>query len=108
MADCEGMGGTLEHYPPAPTVLSAHVSHLARLAPTAQRYVNAAVIADHLATKAPERCGCTTEQRDDIVRRYRAVLDRQEWCDAVHTKTDRDFVNWFTTVAARLDLRAFR
>jgi hypothetical protein len=77
--------------------------------PTARRYVNAAIIAGHLATKAPERCGCTMEQRDDIVCRYRAVLDRQEWCDAVHANTDPDFVSWLTaTVAARLDLRAFR
>ncbi|PZG22627.1 hypothetical protein C1I95_04900 [Micromonospora craterilacus] len=110
MAGCGGMGMTLEHYPPAPVVLAAHVAHLDRQTPTVNRYVDAAVIADHLASDKPERSGCTTEQRDQLVRQYLAVLDRQDWCDEVRAGLDEDgeFFAWFTAnVAARLHLRAF-
>ncbi|MFI5490344.1 hypothetical protein [Micromonospora echinaurantiaca] len=110
MADCGGMGMTLQHYPPASAVLAAHVAHLGRQAATVSRYVDAAVIADHLADKAPERSGCTTEQRDHLVRKYLAVLDRQDWCDMVRADfdPDSDCYSWFTgNVAARLQLRAF-
>lgn len=110
MADCQGMGTTLEHYPPAAIVLAAHAAHLGRQTPTADRYLNAAFIAGHLATKPPGQCGCTTEQRDEIVRHYLTVLNRQDWCDAIHTNPDRDddFFAWFVdNVAARLNLRAF-
>ncbi|MET7419981.1 hypothetical protein [Dactylosporangium sp. NPDC005555] len=110
MADCGGMGTTLEHYPPAPIVLAAHAAHLARQTPTVDRYVDAAVIADHLAAKPPNRCGCTVEQRDRIVRQYLAVLERPDWCDAVRAGLDPtgDFAAWFAgNVAARLHLRAF-
>jgi len=76
MADCGGMGMTLEHYPPAPIVLASHAAHLGRQTPTADRYFDAAVIADHLAAKPSDRCGCTTEQRDRIVQQYLTVLDQ--------------------------------
>jgi hypothetical protein len=110
MANCEGVGMTLQHYPPAPVVLVAHAHHLGRQAPTADRYVNAAVIADQLAAKAPERSGCTIDQRDRLVRQYQSILDRPDWCDTAraHLRTDSDFHIWFAdTVAARLRLRAF-
>ncbi|CRK56872.1 hypothetical protein [Alloactinosynnema sp. L-07] len=109
MAHCNGMGMTLEHYPPAPIVLAAHVAHLSRQTPTANRYVNAALIVDRLTTKAPEQCGCTTEQRDEIVRQYLAVLNRQDWCAAIQANDrDDDFASWFAgNVANRLHLRAF-
>ncbi len=110
MADCDGMGMTLQHYPPAPAVLAAHAAHLGRQEPAVSRYVNAAVIADHLVNKTPERSGCTTEQRDDLVRQYLAVLDRQDWCDLVRADVDPDSEHfaWFIgTVVARLPLRAF-
>ncbi len=110
MADCGGMGLTLEHYPPASVVLAAHAAHLARQAPTLHRYVDAAVIADHLIGKPPDRCGCTAEERDRIARQYLAVLDRQDWCDAVRAGLDPadEFFAWFGgQVAARLRLRAF-
>ncbi|GIJ24529.1 hypothetical protein Vlu01_51530 [Micromonospora lutea] len=110
MADCGGMGMTLEHYPPAPVVLAAHAAHLAQQPPTANRYVDAAIIADYLTAKAPNRCGCTAEQRDHIVQKYLAVLDRPDWRDAVRTDLDptSDFFAWFTRhVAARLRLGAF-
>ncbi|OKI51412.1 hypothetical protein [Micromonospora sp. CB01531] len=110
MADCGGMGMTLKHYPPAPIVLAAHVAHLGRQAPAVDRYVDVAVIADHLADRAPEQSGCTTEQRNHLVRQYLAVLDRQDWCDTVRAglDSDSDFFAWFAAnVAARLHLRAF-
>jgi hypothetical protein len=110
MADCGGMSTTLEHYPPAPIVLAAHAAHLARQTPTADRYVDAAVIADHLAAKPPNRCGCTSEQRDRIVQQYLAVLEQPDWCDAVRAGLDptSDYIAWFAgNVAARLHLRAF-
>lgn len=110
MADCAGMGTTLQNYPPAPLVLAAHVAHLGRQAPTVARYLDAAIIADHLAEKTPEQCGCSAEQRESLVRQYLAVLDRQDWCDAVWAGIDPndDYWDWFAAeVAARRGLRAF-
>lgn len=62
LTECGGMGMTLEHYSPAPHVLAAHVARLGRQTPTPRRYVDAAIIADHLADKTPQRSGCTNEQ----------------------------------------------
>jgi hypothetical protein len=110
MADCNGMGMTLERYPPAPVVLAAHAAHLARQPPTANRYVDAAIITDHLAAKPANRCGCTAEQRDRIVQQYLAVLEQPNWRDAVRSGLGptSDFFAWFTGhVAARLRLGAF-
>ncbi len=110
MADCGGMGMTLEHYPPAPVVLAAHAVHLARQAPTVNRYIDAAMIAHYLVAKPPDRCGCTTEQRDRIVQQYLAVLEQPDWRDAVRVGLGptSDFFAWFTGhVAARLGLGAF-
>ncbi|MFC4857216.1 hypothetical protein [Actinophytocola glycyrrhizae] len=110
MADCSGMGMTLEHFPPAGSVLAAYAAHLGRQAPTVNRYVNAAVLAHHLTEKTPRQCGCTAEQRDHLVRQYLAVLDREDWCDTVRAGLDPDseFSAWFAgTVATRLRLRAF-
>jgi hypothetical protein len=105
MADCGSMGMTLEHYPPAPVVLAAHAAHLAQQSPTAKRYVDAAMIADYLIARPPNRCGCTDEQRDRIVQQYLAVLEQPDWRDAVRTGLGptSDFFAWFTGhVAARL------
>jgi hypothetical protein len=103
MADCNGMGLTLANYPPAPIVLAAHASHLARQTPGRDRFVHAATIADHLKRKDPERCGCTAEQRDRLVRDYRTVLDQPDWRSAARTELTPG--NWFAdNVAARLDL----
>ncbi|GIF62252.1 hypothetical protein Ais01nite_02870 [Asanoa ishikariensis] len=110
MGDCGGVGMTLEHYPPAPIVLTAHATHLAAQAPTAARYTTAAFIAHHLADKAPHRSGCTAEERDHIVRRYLSVLDQPDWCDVVRADIDpsNDFYPWFAdAVASPLHLRAF-
>jgi hypothetical protein len=110
MADCGDMGMTLERYPPAPAVLAAHAAHLAQQSPAANRYVDAAIIANHLTAKSPNRCGCTTEQRDHIVQQYLAVLDRPEWRAAVREGRgpNSDFFAWFTDhIAARLRLDKF-
>lgn len=110
MTECAGMGMTLQHYPPAPIVLAAHAAHLARQTPALHRYVEAAVIADHLTDKQPDRYGSTSEQRDHIVQQYLTVLNRPEWCDTVRAGLDSasDYFAWFTSnVAARLHLRAF-
>ncbi|MFI7152872.1 hypothetical protein ACIBO2_48805 [Nonomuraea sp. NPDC050022] len=110
MADCGGMGLTLERYPLARIVLDAYVGHLSRQTATLNRYVDAAMIADHLAQKPAERLGYTPEQRDRLVRRYLAVLDREDWCETVRAAhdPDSDFFAWFAgNVAARLRLRAF-
>lgn len=111
MTICEGMGATLGQYPPAAIVLAAHAGHLSRQAPTASRYIEAAIIADQLTKKAPEESGCTIGQRDDLVRKYLAVLDRQDWCDAIRADLDQGGAHstWFAgTVSTRLPLRAFR
>lgn len=110
MAGCRGMGTTLEHYPPAAIVLAAHAALLGSQDPTANRYFNAAFLADHLTTKAPEQSGCTAVQRDEIARQYLAVLNRQDWSDTVHKNPGQDdeFLSWFLdNVAARLHLTAF-
>ena len=104
------MGMTLEHYPPASIVLASHSAHLGEQTPTVSRYLDAAVIADHLAEKAPERFGCTAEQRGHLVQQYLAVLDRQDWCDTARTGLDpnSDYFAWFVgNVATRRRLRAF-
>ncbi|MFI5893767.1 hypothetical protein ACIA5D_27060 [Actinoplanes sp. NPDC051513] len=110
MTDCGGMGMTLEDYPPAPVLLTAHAARLARQQPTVNRYVDAAMIADYLAAKPPHRCGCRAEQRDRIVQQYLAVLVRPDWRAAVYEGRglNSDFFAWFIGhVAARLRLGAF-
>lgn len=110
MAHCGGMGMTLEHYPPAPIVLAAHAAHLARQAPTVNRYVDAAVIANHLTVKPSYQCGCTAEERDRIVQQYLAVLEQPAWRHEVRAGLDpaSDFFAWFASdMAARLHLGAF-
>ncbi|MCP2322269.1 hypothetical protein HDA40_000776 [Hamadaea flava] len=110
MADCGGMGMTLDHYPPASIVLASHAGHLSAQAPTVGRYLDAAVIADHLAEKPSERLGCSVEQRDHLVQQYLAVLDRQDWCDTVRSGLDptSDYFAWFAeNIATRRRLRAF-
>ncbi|WP_406063081.1 hypothetical protein [Micromonospora sp. NBC_00860] len=109
MADCGGMGMTLEYYPSAPVVLAAHAAHLAQQPPTANRYMDAAMIANYLVAKAPNRCGCTAEQRDRIVQHYLAVLDQPDWRNAVRAGfgPTSSFFAWFVDhVAARLRLGA--
>jgi hypothetical protein len=110
MADCGGMGITLEHYPPASVVLAAHAAHLAQQPPTTNRYVDAGMIAHCLVGRPPEKSGCTAGERDRIVQQYLAVLEQPDWRDAVRAGLSPagDFHTWFTShVAARLRLGAF-
>ncbi|MBB2924267.1 hypothetical protein [Cellulomonas cellasea] len=108
MAGCSGVGLTLEHYPPAPVVLAAHAAHLARQAPSVDRYCEAAAIADHLATEPRGEGGsCTGEQRAVLARQYLDVLVRPEWRDAVRAALDpsSDAFAWLAGgVATRLRL----
>ncbi|WP_214401255.1 hypothetical protein [Pseudonocardia lacus] len=104
------MGATLRHYPPAHPVLAAHAAHLERQAPTAARYVETARLAAGLAERAPEEVGLTRTERDRLVRRHLALLDREDWCAAGRSGVDvgSDFGAWFVReVAGSLGLRAF-
>ncbi|WP_158840723.1 hypothetical protein [Saccharothrix deserti] len=107
MADCGGMGMTLEHYPPAHAVVGAHVGHLDRQQPTLRRYLVAATIAHRLGTMEV----ATAERRARLVDRYRAVLDRDEWCAVVREASedpDDHYLPWFRReIAPKLGLRAF-
>jgi hypothetical protein len=46
------------------------------------------MIADQLAAKPPDRCGCTAEQCDRIVQRYLEVLNHPDRCHAVRVDLD--------------------
>jgi hypothetical protein len=81
LADCQGMGMTWRDYPPIRLVLDAHAGHLSGQAPSATRYANAAVIADHLACGSASASGLASGHRDDLLDRYRAVLHRTEWAE---------------------------
>lgn len=110
MTASSGMGGTWRHYPPIRFVLEAHAGHLARLAPTMSRYIDAAVIADHLAQTAPDHLGVTPDQRQRLLERYLAVLRSTDWSTMARDEIDPDddYFVWFAeTIAARLRLPAF-
>lgn len=77
LTQCNGMGMTLEDYPPAPHVLAAHAAHLGRQAPTGARHRYATTIAEHLAK--PDQPGDRTGQYGQIAQRYREVLERPDW-----------------------------
>ena len=57
----------------------------------ADRLADAAMIANYLTAKPPNRCGCTAEQRDRTVQQHLAVLDRPDWRDAVRAT---DAMGW--------------
>ncbi|CUU58190.1 hypothetical protein Ga0074812_11799 [Parafrankia irregularis] len=66
------------------------------------------MISAGLASSTAQQSGCTTEQRDRLVRRYLAVLDRPDWCDTVRAgmgQRSDDFGAWFASVALRLGLQ---
>lgn len=110
MTASRGMGMTWKHYPPARLVLEAHAGHLARQAPTISRYIDAAVIADHLAQTSPDHLGIAPDQRQRLLERYLAVLRRTDWTTMAQAQIDPDddYFVWFAeTIAARLRLPAF-
>ncbi|MFK3980597.1 hypothetical protein ACI2K4_09515 [Micromonospora sp. NPDC050397] len=110
MTRCHGMGLTIEHYPPARAVLAAHAGHLGRQTPGLERYLNAAVVADHLAELPPDGREWIGADREPILARYLGVLQSDEWSTAVRLMLDRsnEYHAWLAgTTAARLRLRAF-
>ena len=68
MSDAQGMGMTLDTYPPADLVLAAHAAALGALPPTPSRHRAATRLADIADARWPEAF-C----------RYRALLARPEW-----------------------------
>lgn len=68
MSEAQGMGMTLDTYPPADLVLSAHADALGTLPPTQDRHRAATQLADVADGRWP-----------DPLRRYRALLARPEW-----------------------------
>ncbi|MEN3611364.1 hypothetical protein AAH979_17615 [Plantactinospora sp. ZYX-F-223] len=110
MTRCGGMGMTIDHYPPARAVLAAHAGHLGRQAPDLDRYLDAAVIADRLAELPPDGREWIGTDREPILARYLAVLQRDDWSMTLRSMLDPadEYHAWFAgTVAARLRLRAF-
>ncbi|EWM19303.1 hypothetical protein [Kutzneria sp. 744] len=105
MSGCEGMGTTLEHYPPASIVLTAHATRFARLEPTALRYINGAILANRLTVDAG-KCGCGAAHAEDLVRQYLDVLTRPAW-RAAAAAMNPEHAQWFdhntTAVRALLD-----
>jgi hypothetical protein len=79
MAECDGMGTTLQGYPSAAAVLTAHAGHRAGQLPTAERYGKTRLLVDQLSGRSPERCGCTRAQWERGIAMYRAVLDDPDW-----------------------------
>jgi hypothetical protein len=110
MADCAGMGMTLEHYPPAAIVLRRHAELLETQVPTVARYLTVAVLARQLATKEPQRLGCTVEQRDEVLARYLTVLNSTDWAHTIRDGFDSSdqYHAWIAReVAPNLQLTEF-
>lgn len=110
MAGASGMGVTWKDYPPIRQVLDAHVGHLAGQAPTMTRYIDAALIADHLAQTSPGASGLAPDHKDHLLNRYLAVLRCSDWSEAARTGYDpaSRFHAWLAEkVATRLQLPAF-
>lgn len=69
MSAAEGMGLSLERYPPADIVLAAHAERVSELPPTAARYTSVTQLADALSDG----------HWPEPLRRYRALLARPDW-----------------------------
>ncbi|MFI6645114.1 hypothetical protein [Streptomyces sp. NPDC050504] len=113
MTYCEGMGESLRHYPHGVALLEAHVRHVARLEPTAERYFAAATVAHYLMTETL----LWSEDRRLKVRwgaaraAYFELLDREDWCEAARAglAAGDERLKWLADrVAPVLRLRAFR
>lgn len=79
MTYSNGMGSGIGSYPPARMVLDAYARHLARMAPTLERWRQAAYLGDFLFRLPPETIGCTEVERTRLVRRFREILARRAW-----------------------------
>ncbi|MEU8179280.1 hypothetical protein AB0B86_00730 [Micromonospora sp. NPDC049047] len=110
MADSDGMGMTLEHYPPAPAVLAAHCGLAGRLEPSVERFYVAAQLAGYLQGAAADRIAWPEGGRERVLDGYLALVNREDWCAVARAGlAARDHrVTWLAaTLAARLGLRAF-
>jgi hypothetical protein len=110
MADCAGMGITLAGYPPGPRVLAALADHRGRQQPTAIRFVDTAVLTDRLASKTLKELGLSGDQRDELVRKFLAVLNRDDWCTSIRDNidlTDPWQAQFERLEAPRMPLRAY-
>ncbi|OBG24663.1 hypothetical protein A5764_09415 [Mycobacterium sp. 852002-51057_SCH5723018] len=110
MATCAGMGITLSDYPPGPCVLAALADHRSQQRPTAARYIDTAVLTDRLASMTLEELGLNGDQRGELVRRFLAVLNRDDWCTIVRDNIDLSDpwqAQFERLVAPRMPLRAF-
>ncbi|BCY10475.1 hypothetical protein [Actinoplanes sp. L3-i22] len=103
-----GPSSNLADYPAGRPVVDAHARHVARQEPTFERFVNVAQVAQQLS-RDPGSNGFAAEHTADFVRRYRTVLDRPEWCAAVHhgLAARHEFVAWCTRLGRQLGLKAF-
>lgn len=109
MADCGGMGMTLEHYPPAPSVLTPHAAHLTRQSPSANRHIDAAMIADRLVANPPHRTAALPSSGTASCSSTSPSLTSLIWRVAVRAGLDpgSEFFAWFADhVAGRLRLNA--
>jgi hypothetical protein len=110
MARAGGMGMTWKDYPPVRPVLEAHAGHLARQAPAIARYIDAALIADHLDQAPPANAGLAPQDRDHLLNQYLSVLRSSEWSEAARAGYDPASRShaWFAEkIATRLRLPAF-
>ncbi|WP_327416801.1 hypothetical protein [Streptomyces sp. NBC_01233] len=112
MTYCEGMGTSLRHYPHALAVMEAHVRHLGRLGPTAERYFAAATVAHYLTKESPawsDDAGATARWARARAS-YLTLVDRADWCDTAREglAAGDGQLTWLAdSVAPELELRAF-
>ncbi|RKR89991.1 hypothetical protein BDK92_4355 [Micromonospora pisi] len=108
MAESDGMGLTLAHYPPARVVLEAHLGHARPLAATVERYFVNARLADYL-DRAGEELTWPPGDRERIRDGYLSLLDRDDWSEVARAglAADNFGMSWLAgEVALRLGLRA--
>jgi hypothetical protein len=108
MAWSAGMGMTWQNHPPIRHVLDAHAGHLTHQAPSMPRYLDAVLIADHLAQAPPGTLGLTPDHQARLLNQYLAILRRPEWSKAAQAGYDpaSGFHTGFKTIASRLQLPA--
>lgn len=109
----EGMGTSLRQYPPALTVLEAHVRHIERLGPTPERYFAAASVAHYMTEEMPvwSDAAMVRARWGEVRTAYLALVARADWCGTAREGLAAgDWrMTWLTEVVApQLDLRAFR
>lgn len=113
MTYCEGMGTPLRRCPHAVSLMEAHVRHLRRLGPTAERFFAAATVAHHLVQQTPlptDEVPGIKERWDEARASYLALVDRREWREVARrglAEGDERLTWPATAVAGDPELRAF-